>query len=162
MILFQKKIINASLFACLAFIPDLDIFFNIHRSASHSVVIIFMFFIPFFLINWYWKLKRTSDLILSIISIASHPIFDMLSGYTPVLWPIFDRSVMIIAQLKFEIDSTYKIGFELKMNIMPTVFNNITEFKATILTGPQLIMIISIMIYLSLKIKKKINVSRAG
>jgi len=154
MILFQKKIINALLFACLAIIPDLDIFFNIHRSASHSVVIIALLFIPFFLINRRWKSGRTSDLVLSLISVTSHPIFDMLSGYTPVFWPIFNRSIIIIAHLNFEVDSIYKIGLDLKMNIMPTVFNNITDFKATILTGPQFLIIISIMIYLSFNIKK--------
>lgn len=67
----------------LALLPDLDVFFHVHRSFSHSILI----FLAVFLLTLplAWRFKSYKHAALALLMLISHPILDLFSGYTPVL-----------------------------------------------------------------------------
>jgi membrane-bound metal-dependent hydrolase YbcI (DUF457 family) len=102
-----KKAFLASLFSLL---PDFDALFLVHRSFSHSLFVIICAVFPFVVIaTWAFQI-----LIDGFFGLLSHPVLDLFSGYTPILW-LFCDSFWIKTELGFHIGSSVKLipSFEL-------------------------------------------------
>lgn len=135
----KKKAAFASFFALL---PDLDYFFGVHRSATHSLLIL----IVISLIALIFVRKRAGDklglAVICSIALFSHPFLDLFNDYTPILWPLLDRTVFI------KIDASILSGFgSLSMNLNAGVLTSPLTFpnavvSESILSGEGLILAI--------------------
>lgn len=146
--LFGVKPKHAIPLAALAVTPDLDVLFYVHRSLSHSVVVILFVFAAPLLYTWLRRRSLFRCVLCGFLSVASHPVFDMLGGYTPILWPIYDKSIAVSTQVQVMVNPT--IHLEPSFNIFqtPTVFNHLTDWQALVFSGPAALMTALLSLYL--------------
>lgn len=155
------------LISSLAVIPDLDVIFHVHRSVSHSVIFILAVTVPIVLILNYLEVGKKNELVIAILVILSHPFMDIFTGFTPILWPLFDRSVYILAQLTTNMNNILALNLIFKVNLDKVVFLQTTNSEGPIFTsqgfGMTLVLLIGLaMKYLSAKIHSVTSITRYG
>ncbi len=110
------------LISSLAIVPDLDVIFGVHRSISHSVIIILILSAIVVLILNYLKIGKKSDMLVGILVLLSHPFLDMFGGFTPILWPVFDKSISIFTELTTNLNNVLDLNLIFKINFEKTIF----------------------------------------
>ncbi len=133
--------------ALLGIIPDLDVLFYIHRSPSHSAVVIFVIYLLPFILVWFYRKEYARYVVLGFLATVSHPIFDMMGGYTPILWPLHDQSIMISTQLLVSVNPVIHLKSTFEIKQIPTVFHTLESWQALVFNGPGGIMAIILSIY---------------
>lgn len=113
---------KAVLISSLAIIPDLDVLFHVHRSVSHSIIFILAIIIPIILILNYLHIGKKNEMILATLVILSHPFMDMFNGATPILWPLFDKSIYIFTELTTNLNNVLDLNLIFKVNFEKTIF----------------------------------------
>jgi membrane-bound metal-dependent hydrolase YbcI (DUF457 family) len=86
-----RKALFVSLFAL---VPDLDVLFHVHRSMSHSFVVLAIVTLPILAI-FYRNKTITTLTLLAALGVSTHLVLDIFGGYTPLLWPISNQSIEI-------------------------------------------------------------------
>jgi membrane-bound metal-dependent hydrolase YbcI (DUF457 family) len=86
---------RATLAGIIALLPDLDALLHIHRSATHSIIIILAITIPIIIITKTKKPNHTKTTLLYIIALLTHPILDTFQTYTPILYPLTTYSIIM-------------------------------------------------------------------
>jgi len=86
---------HALLLSLLALLPDIDILLHIHRSMSHSVILIGLAWIPILLAFHLFGRRNLGIAILCFLAVLSHPLIDCFQTYTPILYPAYDRSIWV-------------------------------------------------------------------
>jgi hypothetical protein len=155
------------LISSLAIIPDLDVIFHVHRSMSHSLLFILVLTIPIILILNFLKIGTKNEKILAMLVIFSHPFMDMFTGYTPILWPILDKSVYIFIELTTNINNILDLNLIFKINLEKVIFLHTTDREGPIFTsqgvGITLVLLIGFAIkHLSARIQNIANLVRYG
>lgn len=155
------------LISSLAIIPDLDVIFHVHRSISHSIIFIIVVIIPIILILNYLKIGNKNEKLMAILVILSHPFLDMFGGYTPILWPLIDKSVYIFTELTTNMSNVLDLNLIFNVNFDKTIFYKITGGEGPIFTsqgfGITLLLLIGLaMKNLSVKIDNITNLMRYG
>jgi len=115
----------------LAILPDFDILFGVHRSISHSLIFITLIFVPLLFLA---RKNKINYILPAFFVILSHPILDMFTGYTPILYPLYGKSVYIVANLTVNTVNLMDIRFRFKIYEIPTTFHLI-ETDAPIFTN---------------------------
>ena len=123
------------LISSLAIVPDLDVIFHVHRSISHSVIFILALSTIVILILNYLKIGNKSEKLLIMLVLLSHPFLDMFGGFTPILWPIFDKSIYIFTELTTNMNNVLDLNLIFKINFEKTVFYKITGGDGPIFTS---------------------------
>lgn len=123
--------------ALLALLPDFDALFHVHRSMSHSLVVISLVGLPLMMLAY--RLKNPQAGWLGILAVASHIALDVFAGYTPILWPLYGNSVWIQTELRAHISSTPTLTTALNIAIEPTQFIAFQSMDTPLLTGKGLI-----------------------
>ena len=123
----------------LALLPDLDALLLIHRSLSHSIIIMLAAAAPIALLTYKLKPQLLNYAILASLALASHPALDLFTGYTPILWPLSSHSLWIKTELSVHIGSSMHIIPTLKLLTRPTTFQPLQSLDAPLLTGEGLI-----------------------
>jgi len=121
LILLGEKPRTAAILATLGVLSDIDALLLIHRSLSHSIIIIGLIYSPLFV---YARLRRPELLrtfILAFLVSISHPIMD-LASMTPILWPIYQNSVSLKLSLNGVIQDGLTFKPRLNINQSPTDF----------------------------------------
>jgi len=137
-----KRAFILSLFALL---PDLDILFHVHRSPSHSIPILIVALAPV----WISALKSErfrGDVWLASLALLSHPILDLFSGYTPILWPLFPYSLWAQAEVYIRLGSWPTIQPYVNLAMEPTSFKPVGNLDAVVVSGGGLILSLLILI----------------
>ena len=99
---------KATLASFIALTPDLDVLFNIHRSPTHSAILLSLVLFAFLACTW--KRKTTRSLVfLAAFGIFSHLLLDFFSAPMPLFWPLLNRSVWF--GLGFQIHSEVLIWY---------------------------------------------------
>ncbi len=119
----------------LAIIPDLDVMFGIHRSFSHSIIFILTSTIIIITILNYSKIVDNSDKLLVILVLLSHPFLDMFGWFTPILWPLSDKSIYIFTQLTTNMNNVFDLNLIFNIQFEKTVFYKITGGDGPIFTS---------------------------
>ncbi len=138
--------------ALLGIVPDLDILFYVHRSPSHSAVVITAAFIIPIIAAWLYRREYLHYAILGYLSTVSHPIFDMLGGYTPILWPLYNQSIMISIQLILRINPVIQLEPQFAVKQIPITFPQIETFHALVFNGPGALMATLIAVYVCYRV----------
>lgn len=84
------------LFGFIAVLPDIDIIFGVHRSATHSILVLLLALA----IALYFKFTRSKgNFGLASLALLSHPILDLFDGFTPIFWPLLNSSLYLKVSL---------------------------------------------------------------
>jgi len=124
----------------LALLPDLDALFLVHRSLSHSIVVVLIVMTPFLLLAYRFKPRLQGYALLALMVAASHLILDVFAGYTPILWPLYGHSVWIQAGLVAHIGSSPNLMPNAQLLHKPITFQPLQSLDAPLFTGEGLIL----------------------
>ena len=136
--------------ALLALLPDFDVFFRVHRSMSHSLVVISLVGLPLLMLAYRMKTPQAGW--LGLLAVASHIALDVFDGYTPVLWPLYGNSMWIQAELRAQISSSPTLTPALRLAMEPTRFIAFRSLDAPLFTGEGLIISMVLVLPLLFKI----------
>ena len=126
---------RAIVVSMISLIPDLDVLFHLHRSPSHSVVLLL---IPCLVaVGLVSRLKpRFLGLALAgSLALLGHPVMDVFSTYTPILYPLMLKSVYIDFQGRLTIGGSATPSSTAQVNTTPTVFEVFQRLDAPIFTS---------------------------
>jgi hypothetical protein len=129
-----RKVMFASL---VALTPDLDAIFQVHRSQSHSLIVLALVVFPLLILTRNRKTFR-SLVLLGAFGVLVHLVLDLFQAPTPLLWPLLSQSLWIQTTLNFHMGSAPVITGSAGLQIEPAVFEQFTSFDAPILTAPGL------------------------
>lgn len=138
----------------LALLPDLDALFLVHRSLSHSVVVMLIGIAPFLLLTYKFKPRVHGYALLVLMAVASHSILDVFAGYTPILWPLYGYSVWIKTELVAHIGSSPSLLPSVQLLMKPTTFQPFQSLDAPLFTGEGLILSTVLLLPVLLKVSK--------
>ncbi|MEM0313399.1 MAG: glycosyltransferase [Candidatus Bathyarchaeia archaeon] len=130
--------------ALLALAPDLDALFLVHRSLSHSIVVLAAAFLPTFIIAY--KLGRgIRTCALAFSALASHVLLDTFSGATPLFWPIYREALWVRADLTVHVGASVNLNPGMALVTEPITFHILKSLDAPLFTGEGLI--VSLMLF---------------
>jgi membrane-bound metal-dependent hydrolase YbcI (DUF457 family) len=133
LILLGEKPKTSAILATLGVVSDIDALLLIHRSLSHSLVIIGLIYTPLFLYAWHRKPGLQRTFILAFLVSASHPILD-LGGLTPILWPIIQNSLSLHMSLNGVMQEGFSFRPRINIKQVPTDFSRFTGFDYPLFT----------------------------
>jgi len=139
LLLFHVDLKKALPISLLALLPDVDALFLVHRSLSHSIVVMLIVAAPFLLLTYKFKPGLRSYALLASMAVASHLILDVFSGYTPIVWPFCDYSVWIKAEVEAHIGSSPSFSPSVQLLTKPITFQQFQRLDAPLFTGESLI-----------------------
>jgi len=128
---------KATLISLLALTPDLDVLFHMHRSASHSIFLLLLASLLVVDLGLVSRLKRKQLELVSAgcLALLSHPIMDIFSTYTPILYPLIEQSVYLKVELKVTIGSPILPILAALINTKPTTFEEFQRFDAPLFSS---------------------------
>jgi len=142
---------RAALAGIIALLPDLDALLHIHRSATHSIIIILAITVPIIIITKTKKPNHTKTTFLYTIALLTHPILDTFQTYTPILYPLTTYSILININAGIIINSTLKPYINTIIQTAPTNFTPFTQLDAPLIMPetllPALILITTSLLY---------------
>lgn len=127
----QRK---ALFFSLLALTPDIDVLFQVHRSQSHSFILLAIVVLPLLIFTWNRKNLR-SLVLLGAFAVSTHLVLDLFQSYTPVLWPLQDESIWITFTLTLHMGSAVAVTGSATVLVEQTVIERLTSLDAPVLTG---------------------------
>jgi membrane-bound metal-dependent hydrolase YbcI (DUF457 family) len=130
------RVKKSAFFASFAILPDLDVFFHVHRSFSHSIFFILLFCAPAIIIATVKHSSRIYDVLIATLVILSHPFMDLFTYFTPIFWPLYNNSIYIIAEMMTNMDNVSQLHLLLDIKLEPVVFYHTISMDAPIFTGP--------------------------
>ncbi|MEM1839460.1 MAG: metal-dependent hydrolase, partial [Candidatus Bathyarchaeia archaeon] len=86
---------RALILSAIALLPDLDALFHLHRSMSHSLILLSLSWLLVLTVIYSIKRVYFRFGILCFLVLLSHPIMDCFQNYTPILYPMLDRSLWV-------------------------------------------------------------------
>jgi len=131
---------RALILSIIALLPDLDVLFYVHRSVSHSLIMLSLSWLLFLTFIRIMKRERLRLGLSCLLALLSHPIMDCFQNYTPILYPILDRSLWARFDGSFLISSEgFSPHFSASIIDAPTIFRSFQHFDAPIFTSEGLI-----------------------
>ncbi|KXB02041.1 hypothetical protein AKJ44_01495 [candidate division MSBL1 archaeon SCGC-AAA261F17] len=130
----------------LALVPDMDVFFGIHKWFLHSIIILIPLGIGLSIV---FLLRRTglrNYAPLGLLAMLSHPVLDVFWNYTPILWPVYGESIWINLGINLQAGSSLGIGHNVGVLTQPTSFEAFTTLDAPLVTGAGLIIFVLLVI----------------
>jgi len=131
---------KALLISFLAVLPDFDALFLVHRSLSHSIVLMLIVVAPFLFLTYKFKPKLQGYTLLALMAAASHSLLDVFGGYTPILWPLYGYSIWIRAELFAHFGSSPTLISSVQLLTKPITFQPFQSLDAPLFTGEGLIL----------------------
>lgn len=135
LMLLRVDLRRSFLFSLLALTPDLDALFLVHRSFTHSLIVLLAVAAPLLLTFYRFKPRVLRYGFIGLLSVASHIALDLPAGYTPLLWPLYNYSVWIQVELVAHIGSAPTLALELRVLTEPIVFEAVKGLDVALFTG---------------------------
>ncbi|HDD56793.1 MAG TPA: metal-dependent hydrolase, partial [Nitrososphaeria archaeon] len=89
---------RALIVGVISLLPDLDALFHVHRSMSHSIVLLSIIMAASILISY--KIESEAKFAtVSGLGLLSHPLLDLFQSPTPVLYPLSHNSYHVSPKL---------------------------------------------------------------
>ena len=157
---------KALLISLIALIPDLDVLFHVHRSMSHSIVVLTLAYVPILLVAYRLKREHFGLCLIGLLALLSHPLMDCFQTYTPLFYPVLNRSVWVNVEGRLLISSEMSPP-ELSVAVKdaPTIFKPFKMMDAPIFTSEGLIislMLLAPTLIINLKLAGSSSVSRGS
>jgi dolichol-phosphate mannosyltransferase len=145
---------RALLVGFIAILPDADVLIRIHRSFTHSIILISM--LAALLIYASWKTGRGLPTVSACsLSLLSHPILDLFQSPTPILYPFSEYSYHLSIKMNALISEKIIPEISARVNFEKTDFTRFQSLDAPLFTDvgfiASLILIASPSIYYFLR-----------
>jgi len=151
LLLMDVKAKRALPISLVALLPDLDALFLVHRSISHSILVVLIVIAPFLLLTHKLKPRPRSYALLALMAAASHLVLDLFAGYTPILWPLYGYSVWIKTELVVHFGSSPSFVPSARLLMKPTTFQQFQSLDAPLITGEGFIILAVLLMPVLLK-----------
>ena len=123
----------------MALLPDLDALLLLHRSPSHSIVVVLAVALPILLLVYRFRRGLLGSFPLALFAVSSHLLLDLFNGYTPILWPLYGQTVWIRVGLTAHIASSPSLTPSMMISTKPYTLQPLQSLDALLLTGEGLI-----------------------
>jgi dolichol-phosphate mannosyltransferase len=141
---------RALLVGFIAILPDIDALMHIHRSFTHSIILISIIAALFILMSW--KIGRGLPTVTACsLSLLSHPILDLFQSPTPIFYPFSEYSYHLSIKMNVFISERIIPEISAKVSFEQTSFTRFQSLDAPIFTDvgfiTSLILVASPIIY---------------
>jgi heme/copper-type cytochrome/quinol oxidase subunit 4 len=127
---------KALLLSSIALVPDLDVLMHIHRSMSHSIIVLTLAYTPILLAVYRFKPGYFRLTVLGLLALLSHIAMDLFQTYTPILYPILDSSLWIEVDGGVQVSpSGLKPQASADVKHVPTIFKPFEVIDAPVFTS---------------------------
>lgn len=123
------------LFSFFALLPDLDIFILVHRSISHSLLVISGAALPLLFLSRRFRPGLQRYVLLAFLCTVSHLVLDVFAGYTPILWPLYMQLVWVKVEFSVHMSSLLSVSLNAGVVTKPTTFPQLQYIDAPLFTG---------------------------
>ena len=106
---------KAAIVSFVALLPDLDFVFQVHRSVSHSLVVLFVGSLLLITCVKRFRPQYFSCTFITCLALFSHLLMDMFSGATPALWPLVERPFSVDVELAFVVGGSWRFDWTVLM-----------------------------------------------
>lgn len=131
-----RKAVVAS---AIALTPDLDVLFHVHRSLSHSVVVLALAGLALMALTLLIPVDKRSAarsvILLGVLGVVTHLLLDFFGAYTPILWPLVNNSFWVTSSFEIHMGSLPFVTGSVRLLAEPTLFQSFTSFDAPVLTA---------------------------
>lgn len=141
------------LLALLGLIPDIDAILLVHRSFTHSIIVIFLVMAPL-IVAAYRLGHGLFTSLQALFVLISHAIFDFVTDYTPILWPLDSRGYWLHMALMVHVGDAAKTALYVYLLTEPSSFSNFQNMDAPLFTGEGLIISVVLVFPVLLKLLK--------
>mgnify|MGYP001112114980 CR=1 FL=1 len=120
--------------SAIALLPDFDVLFRVHRSITHS----FLLYVPIAILGALVRAidPSVSSLMLVIwLSLSSHPLLDLIGGYSPALWPLLKQEISLSIVFNVRFGRSFQFEPILKVLRRPLELKPFDSLEAAALTG---------------------------
>jgi membrane-bound metal-dependent hydrolase YbcI (DUF457 family) len=125
---------KAVLVSLVAVAPDLDVLFNVHRSQTHSVIVLAVVALPLFVLTRNRKEARTFVL-LGAFGVLTYLVLDLFQAPTPFLWPLLSQSLLVSVGLDLHIGSMPLITGSAALIFGKSTIEYFSSFNEPLLTA---------------------------
>ncbi len=129
---------RAFLIGLVALLPDIDALFHVHRSVTHSIILLLSLTLPLALLLIMRAPRLRVDCLAALLSLISHPILDMFQTYTPVLYPLVERSIYVRVDAGILMGGGLHPYLDVNTGSKPVDFTPFSSLDAAIVTGQSL------------------------
>jgi membrane-bound metal-dependent hydrolase YbcI (DUF457 family) len=119
--------------ALLGILPDLDSLLLIHRSFSHSIIVLSLLFLTIFILIRHYRPAHQRTVLLGFLVVASHIFLD-LGALTPIFWPIYPYNISISFSLNIVLGNGLGLSPILHVTQVPTDFSRVPGFDYPLFT----------------------------
>ncbi|MBS7644127.1 metal-dependent hydrolase [Candidatus Bathyarchaeota archaeon] len=126
---------EAFLLSLVALLPDLDVLIGIHRSWTHSVIVVLAFCGVALLLVRVLRPKLLGLGFLAVLALISHLLLDLFTTYTPLLWPLISQSFFVSFNLGVRMGESMRVYVLPKVLVMPTSFAHFQYLDAPVFTS---------------------------
>jgi len=124
---------RALLVGFIAILPDIDALVHVHRSFTHSIILISILAALFILISW--KIGKGLLTVTACgLSLLSHPILDLFQSPTPILYPLSEYSYHISIKMNALVSEKIIPEISAKVSFEQTSFTRFQFLDAPIFT----------------------------
>ena len=127
----MRKAVFASV---VALTPDLDVFFGVHRSYSHSLIVLAAVTLPLLALTRNRKNLRTF-VMLAFFGVLIHFTLDLFQFSVPLFWPLLNQSIWISTTLDLHIGSNPAVTASVQLLTTKTDMEPFLSLDAAILTN---------------------------
>ncbi len=129
----------ALLASAAALLPDLDALLFVHRSMTHSIVVVGLAS-AILLISIRFLNRAYLGLGFSVVSgLVSHLALDLFTAYTPILWPVVQDSFKLSFAGSVRISSVPSLSFSAGVRSASTTFYVFDALDGPIFTSEGLV-----------------------
>jgi len=119
----------------ISLLPDLDVFLHVHRSPSHSIILLLVVCLVAVGLVSRLEPKHLGLVSAGCLALFSHPIMDLFSTYTPILYPLVLESFYLDFEGRLMIGGSTMPSSTAQIDTTPTVFESFHRLDAPIFTS---------------------------
>jgi membrane-bound metal-dependent hydrolase YbcI (DUF457 family) len=139
LLLLGVELRTAAPLALLGFLPDLDALLLIHRSFSHSIIVMALIFLTILLITRHIRPTHQRIVVFAFLVVASHIMLDLYS-LTPILWPIYPFDISVKFALNIVLGNGVGLSPSFQMATTPTDFSRVAGLDYPLFTEEGLLL----------------------
>lgn len=119
----------------IALLPDVDALIRVHRSWTHSIVVVLAACGVVLLLIRAFRPRLLGFGLLATLGLVSHLLLDLFTTYTPILWPLVGWSIFVSLDGGVHISKGLNFNLGLKVSTRTTDFAPFTVLDAPIFTS---------------------------
>jgi len=125
---------HAVLLALVGLLPDVDALLKIHRSATHSLLLVAAAALAIPALR-----RHAKHTALALAIYALHIVLDVFTAPTPALWPIVEESYAITIKIDGTVADKIAIAPHIEINAEPTHFTRVQAIEGPIISTTGLV-----------------------